>query len=211
MRKLNRATATAPACLASYAHGRDRWDDVTSAHKQEIRGALEQMQGKRCAYCEGPLDSLGHHVEHFRRKKHFVALTFAWTNLYWSCDQNDSCGHFKDHGAGNYSPNDLLDPCIDDASDFLRFRSDGTVHVRAGLSQRDHFRAGETLRVFNLHTDFGRLRNMRRASASTYLQLVNELASFDVNERSAYAQMEIQATASEPFSTMVRQMFEDVL
>lgn len=214
MRKLDRAIATIPACLASYAHGRDKWDDVTGAHKQEIRVSLEQMQGKRCAYCEGPLDSLGQHIEHFRRKRHFVHLTFAWANLYWSCDQTDSCGHYKDkpnNGPGAYNPDDLLDPCADDASQFFRFRSDGTVDVRPGLPARDNFRAKETLRVFNLHTEFGRLRNMRKASASTYLQLVSELAAFDAAERSAYAQMEIQATASEPFSTVVRHMFEDVL
>ena len=213
MRKLDSAIATVPVCLASYTHGRDTWDDVTGDHKREIRASLEQMQGRRCAYCEGPLDSLGQHIEHFRRKnpKHFPHLTFAWANLYWSCDQTDSCGHYKDRGAGAYSPNDLIDPCADDPSLFLRFRSDGTVDVRPGLSQRDEFRARETLRVFNLHDEFGRLRNMRKATSSTYLQLVSELAAFDAAERSAYAQIEIQATASEPFSTVVRHMFEDVL
>lgn len=211
MRKLDRAPATVPACLALYVHGRDKWNDVTRPHKQEIRASLEQMQGRRCAYCEGPLNSLGHHIEHFRRKKHHVQLTFAWANLYWSCDQNDSCGHFKDHGAGAYNPNDLIDPCADDPSNFLRFRSDGTVGVCPGLSTRDEFRARETLRVFNLHTEFGRLRNMRKAAASRYLQFVSELAALDARERSEYAQMEIQETAAEPFSTVVRHMFEDVL
>lgn len=211
MRKLDRATGTAPGCLASYAHGRDNWGDVSQADKQQIHASLEQMQGRRCAYCEGPLESLGQHIEHFRRKSRFVHLTFVWTNLFCSCDQNDSCGHFKDHGAGPYNPDDLLDPCVDDPSMFLRFRSDGTVDVRSGLSHRDAFRARETLRVFNLHDEFGRLRNMRKAVASTYVQLVSELAAFDASERSAYAQMEIQATASEPFSTVVRHMFEDVL
>ena len=211
MRKLDRAIATIPACLASYAHGRDKWGDVSHTHKQEIHASLEQMQGRRCAYCEGPLDSLGQHIEHFRRKSRFVHLTFAWANLFGSCDQNDSCGHFKDHGAGPYNSDDLLDPCADDPSLFLRFRSGGTVDVRPGLSQRDAFRARETLRVFNLHDEFGRLRNMRKAAASTYLQLVSELAAFNASERCAYAQLEIQATASEPFSTVVRHMFEDVL
>ena len=34
MRKLDRAIATIPACLASYAHGRDKWDDVTEGSFQ---------------------------------------------------------------------------------------------------------------------------------------------------------------------------------
>lgn len=214
MRKLDRATATVPACLASYTHGQDKWDDVTGAHKQEIRVSLEQMQGRRCAYCEGPLDSLGQHIEHFRRKRHHVHLTFAWSNLYWSCDQADSCGHYKDrpnNGPGAYNPNDLLDPCVDDPPLFLLFRSDGTVDARPSLSNADAHRARETLRVFNLHMEFGRLRNMRKQVASAYLSTVDELATWSAADRRDYAQQEIQATASEPFSTVVRHMFEDVL
>ncbi|MGE0395977.1 MAG: retron Ec78 anti-phage system effector HNH endonuclease PtuB [Kofleriaceae bacterium] len=210
MRSIDRSTATVPPCLAAYAHGRDRWGDLSPTHKQEIRTSLEEMQGRRCAYCEGPLDSLGQHIEHFRSRSDFVHLTFEWPNLYWCCDQSDSCGHYKDSGADAYNPNDLIDPCKDDPSHFLRFRSDGTIDVRPGLSTRDDFRARETLRVFNLHHEFGRLRNMRKAVASAYLELVVELAAFDANERSAYAELEIKATAAEPFSTVVRHMFEDV-
>lgn len=213
MRLLSRESADTPTCLATYKHGRHKWDDVDGAHREQIRASLEQMQGPRCAYCEGPLNSLGHHIEHFRRKRHFVHLTFDWSNLFWSCNQLDSCGHFKDApgGPGPYNPDDLLNPCVDNPSLFFKFRSDGTIQVRSALSQRDDFRARETLRVFNLHADFGRLRNMRKAAASTYLQFVSDLAEFDASERSEYAQHEIGATAAEPFSVLIRQMFEDLL
>ena len=82
----------------------------------------------------GHLDALGQHIEHFRRKKHFPELTFTWANLYWSCDQTDSCGHYKDHGAGAYNVNDLVELCIDDPDEFFRFRADGTISIRPGLS-----------------------------------------------------------------------------
>src|SRR4051812_18958917 len=125
MRWLDRNAVPAPACLATYQHGLHTWDDVTPLDKSHIRAALEQMQGRRCAYCEGSLDALGRHVEHFRRKHaaHFPHLTFVWTNLYWSCDQADSCGRFKDHGAGAYDPDDLIDPCVEDPDRLFRFRS----------------------------------------------------------------------------------------
>jgi len=100
MRRLDRAAVPSPPCLANYLPGRDKWDDVNNEDRIQIRVRLEQMQGRRCAYCEGALDALGQHIEHFRRKHHFQALTFEWSNLYWSCDQKDSCGHYKDHGAG---------------------------------------------------------------------------------------------------------------
>lgn len=213
MRKLDRSCATPPACLGSYQHGHHTWDDVSGEHKKEIHASLEQMQGRRCAYCEGPLDSLGWHIEHFRRKSaaHFPHLTFAWSNLYWSCDQNDSCGHYKDHGAGSYNPNDLIDPCNHDPSHFLRFRSDGTVTVRPGLSPSDEFRARETLRTFNLHDEFGRLRNMRKAAVSSYLLDVEVVASWSVDDRRSYAHQEIAAAADKPFGTVIQHLFEDFL
>jgi len=78
---LDRASHQAPNCLGSYKHGQHKWNDVTSEHKEQIRARLEEMQGRRCAYCEGSVDALGQHVEHFRRKHHYPALTFVWGNL----------------------------------------------------------------------------------------------------------------------------------
>ena len=89
MQKLDRAICLAPACLGGYAHGVHTWDNVSSVHKGEIRAQLEAMQGRRCAYCEGDIDSLGQHIEHFRRKSLHPELTFVWGNLFWSCDQTD--------------------------------------------------------------------------------------------------------------------------
>jgi uncharacterized protein (TIGR02646 family) len=172
---------------------------------------LELWQGRRCAYCEGPLDVLGQHIEHFRRKHHFQHLTFSWTNLYWSCDQSDSCGHYKDHGAGPYNPNDLIEPGIDDPDRFFRFRSDGTIQSRPGLSPLDQHRAHETLRVFNLHSAYGRLRNMRKRAAATYLGLLEDLDALTVEERQEYVRLEIHASAGEPFCTVIRHLFEDAL
>jgi uncharacterized protein (TIGR02646 family) len=211
MRRLDRTPIAAPASLAGYHHGANTWNDVAGEHKREIRQCLEQMQGRRCAYCEGSLEVLGQHIEHFRRKFYHPQLTFSWGNLYWSCDQSDSCGHYKDHGAGTYVPDDLLDPCVDDPDRYFRFRSDGTVQVRSGLTSREEHRARETLRVFNLHADFGRLRNMRKGAAATYLGLLNELVALTEAERRDYVQLEIQASAGEPFCTLIRHLFEDLL
>nr|WP_275780867.1 retron system putative HNH endonuclease [Enterobacter hormaechei] len=51
------------------------------------------MQGGFCAYCECRLNRK--HVEHFRPRKDFPALTFEWTNLF------GSCGDTHKAGAGN--------------------------------------------------------------------------------------------------------------
>lgn len=213
MRKLDRSAVPAPPCLAKYHPGTHKWDDVDGdTDKPQIRAHLERMQGRRCAYCEGDLDMLGQHIEHFRRKGRFPQLTFAWSNLYWSCDQADSCGHHKDHGAGPYDPNGLIEPCVEDPDRFFRFRSDGTIAIRyERLEEADKKRAEETLRVFNLQPDFGRLRNMRKSAAATYLGLLDELAALTVEERREYVRLELQQAAAAPFSTVVRHMLEDVL
>lgn len=209
MRRLDRAVLAGPPCLAQYTHPVQRWDDVTCEHKQEIRASLEQMQGRRCAYCEGDLESLGQHIEHFRRKRHWPQLTFSWNNVYWSCDQTDSCGHYKDHGAGHYEIDDLIEPCVHDPDLYLRFRSDGSISIRAGLSEADRRCAEETLRVFNLNPQWGRLRNMRRAAVSGYLSMIEANVEFTPDDWQQYFASELEDAATRPFYTAVRHVLTE--
>lgn len=211
MRQLDRAAVQAPACLANYNHGAQTWDDVSPADKAGVRASLEVMQGRRCAYCEGGIDELGQHIEHFRRKHDYPALTFDWSNLFWSCNQTDSCGHFKDSGAGCYDPAELVNPCIDDPDRFFLFRADGTISVRPGLTEQEQHRARETLRVFSLDADWGRLRAMRKAVASGYVISATEAfeAGFLPDEIRAYFAQELQAVRDLPFYTAIRHVLTE--
>jgi uncharacterized protein (TIGR02646 family) len=209
MQKLERTNVNAPNCLAEYKHGRDHWNEVSSEHKQQIRAQLEKMQGFRCAYCEGALDERNQHIEHFRSRALFQQLTFQWSNLYWSCNQLDSCGHYKDNKAGEYSSDDLIDPCFDDPDKFFRFRSDGTISVRTGLAEVDLRKAEETLRVFNLHPKFGRLRNMRQSAVSSYIHQVNNLPEMSKTDLRYLLEGELAATANLPFSTAIRHVLTE--
>jgi uncharacterized protein (TIGR02646 family) len=209
MQKLNRNDIAAPACLATYQHPAHNWNHVRPQDKDEIRTHLEQMQGRRCGYCEGPLDALGQHIEHFRRKKHFPELTFSWTNLYWSCDRTDSCGHYKDHGAGEYNVNDLVEPCVDDPDQFFRFRTDGTISIRPGLSPGAQSKAEETLRVFNLNPKWGRLRNMRKAAVSPYVAFVDRDLEFSINELQEFFSDELSQAVTLPFYTAIRHVLTE--
>lgn len=211
MRKLDRTAATIPACLASCDYNTHRWDDAPSLDKAQIRNSLEQMQGKRCAYCEGGLDQLGQHIEHFRRKGVFRDLTFSWENLYWSCDQNDSCGHYKDHGAATYNPVNLVDPCHDDPDYFFKFHADGAIHIRTGLSPQENHKAAETLRVFNLNPEYGRLRNMRKGAVSGYVQMVDGVTGFTRDDMREFFRDELAATAHLPFSTAIRHVLTEII
>lgn len=209
MKRLHRANVPAPVCLACYQHGIHSWGHVTPVHKQDIRNSLRNLQGEVCAYCEGPLDQLGQHIEHFRRKSLHPTLTFSWGNLYWSCDKQDSCGRYKDHGAGAYSPADLVDPCVDDPDLFFRFRSNGSIGIRVGLSSQDTHRAEETLRVFCLDPEYGRLRRMRQAAVAGYVGLVDGGHGFTAADLAELFESELLAIQGKPFSTAIRHVLTE--
>ncbi len=216
MKLLDRNRATRPACLDSFQHGRDTWGHPDmGACRPVIRASLEQMQGKLCAYCEGSLDSLGQHIEHFWDRDRYPQRTFDWHNMYWSCDRGDSCGRFKDNHASSFHPADLVDPCTDDPDAYFVFGSDGFVEVRDDISAREKYRAAETLRVFNLNLDYnhgGRsLCAERRRVLAQYLSqepdLLQALEDLEPWEREELIQAEIASTATQPFGTIIRHFF----
>ncbi|MGE3261386.1 MAG: retron Ec78 anti-phage system effector HNH endonuclease PtuB [Bacteriovoracia bacterium] len=204
MKQLNRAAVAPPGVLVNYSHPANTWDDVSTPDKAEIRTALEQMQGRRCAYCEGSIDELGQHIEHFRRKRVFPHLTFAWDNLLWCCDARDSCGHYKDRKGWPYDINHLLNPCIHDPDNFFRFRTDGSISIRRGLNQQELRMAQETLRVLNIDPEWGRLRQMRKRAVSTFLTLLDDLNGFTETELQQLLQDELIQARGLPFYTVVR-------
>lgn len=228
MLKLDRATVAAPTCLTQLDYLNQRWADLGSTCKRELRAALVQLQGAtsgaagdapeygvRCAYCEGPIYHEGH-IEHFRRKNPshengFPALTFAWGNLFLACGAVDHCGHFKDRrSAAPYNPAQLLKPDEHDASDYLHFHSSGEVRVRHVLDEQGTRRATETIRVFGL--DHPKLSGARARAVQHYRKMreadFEELAAWDDADREAYFREEIEATRSEPYATTVRHFLQ---
>jgi uncharacterized protein (TIGR02646 family) len=213
MRKLDRSAVPAPACLANYQHDTHTWDDVSGEDKQQIRAQLEQIQGRRCAYCEGSLDALGHHIEHFRRKNplHFPHLKFTWSNLFLACDEHEHCGHYKDrHGADPYNPAELIKPDEHDPDQYLYFHSSGEVRPRSKIAPEAQRPATETIRVFNL--DCGSLRAARRRALAQYERkdptILDGLMELDEESREVFIAEEVQATAGEPHCTVIRHYFE---
>lgn len=207
MHKLQRGAA--PVCLIRYQHGRDNWSAVTRDDKLEIWRELEVMQGVRCAYCESEIGDGNRHIEHFRQKGRDATVTFLWSNVFGSCNSEDSCGKHKDN-CGAYNPGDLLKPDVDDADDYFIFVSDGSIAPRADLDAARKQRAEETLRIFNLAAQHGALRQRRRVAVLGHLQTVediSELAELDPNNETQWQQwleLELQATAHLPFATAIR-------
>ena len=211
MQRLDRTGIAAPTCLARFHYPANCWNDVTGDDRAEIRACLERMQGRRCAYCEGPLGTLGQHIEHFRRRCDFPGHTFVWDNLYWSCYEDDSCGRYKDHQADPFNYADLIDPCIDDPDNYFLFRSNGTISIRSGLSAAERQKANETLRVFNLNPARGRLRYMRQAAVAGYVQMADEAVEFTTAELKELFAEELTQASGEPFYTAVHHVLTEPL
>jgi uncharacterized protein (TIGR02646 family) len=190
--------------LAQYQHGRDDWSQVSLTDKTAIWRELDNMQGARCAYCEADISNTGKHLEHFQQRSRFPQGTFDWSNLFGSCNREQSCGKHKDR-CGPYNPADIVKPDVDDPERFFVFVSDGTIAVRQGLSPQDQHRARETLRIFNLDDQHGPLRWMRQRAAAGYSQITETLATeLEPSEWLSYQQTELAATSHLPFATAIK-------
>ena len=78
-----------PACLNQYDYRKDNWSRISKDGKtSEIWEKLTEMQGPFCAYCEIALqnDNNERHVEHFISRDKNPSRTFAWSNLFGSCN-----------------------------------------------------------------------------------------------------------------------------
>ncbi|TAE90780.1 MAG: TIGR02646 family protein [Verrucomicrobia bacterium] len=234
MHFLDRSTVDEPGCLADWSYPDMNWDDFTedgAACKRLLRLALQRLQsqqiiddqaddeieyllGLRCAYCEGQIYH-GGHIEHFRRKnqKHFPHLTFDWNNLFLACGSKDHCGHYKDRPkAPAYNPDELIKPDEHNPDDFLYFHSSGEVRVRhrPGMTDADHGRATETIRVFNLNCKS--LKGARRKALKQYLDssngILEDLMVFEPQDQRDFIAHEIEATKHDPYWTTIRHFFE---
>lgn len=211
MHKLDRSRIAEPQCLDHCDHRTQNWAvGNPPLDKAEIRKALGYMQGERCAYCEAYVYSNGH-IAHFRRKRDYPELCFAWSNLFLSCGSNRHCGHYKDrNGNSAYDPDHLVKPDEEDPHTYFYFHSSGEVRVRSGVSEREEARAKTTIRVFNLgepalQAERERaLRAYRRRSG----QLVEDLMEFYKEDRAEFINDEIEQTKHEEYCTVIRHFFE---
>lgn len=204
MRRLDRPPE-APLCLKRYRYGRDSWGSTTYEHRQSIWGWLEHMQGKRCAYCEGPTSEHNRHIEHFRQRRCYPQGTFDWSNLFGSCNRAGTCGKAKDQCA-TYLPEVLIKPDIEDPDMFLVFTAGGAVRPRAGLSAGDHLRATETIRILALD---GALNQIRRTELSGYIQTMEVFAMYaeECPDEAGWIEeleREVLSTADLPYATAIR-------
>jgi uncharacterized protein (TIGR02646 family) len=213
MRPIDRTTINIPLCLATSDSER-RYPDLHRHEKEEIRTALLAAQKNRCAYCErrtGDERDDGH-IEHFRKQANDPNLDMTWTNMLWSCNDEKTCGKHKDKcdRAGGpkarFSPDDLLNPLVDEPDAFLLFVTDGTVQLREGLDENNTRRAIETLRVFQL-ADSAYLRKSREDAVRPYINAIESLLMAGPELVRQYVLSELVNVEAAPFSAAIRRFF----
>lgn len=217
MRQIKRDSVPVPECLNDIPAGRT-YGDLRGAEKAQIRAALLDVQRQRCAYCERRTgaDPKDGHVEHFRKQADHDDMTLTWANLFWSCNDENSCGKFKDgcsRASGpraSFEPTKLIDPSVDDPDDFLLFITDGTVRPKDGLTDEQCERAKESLRVFNL-ADYAFLRKAREDAVRPFVSAIAWLQEHAPSTVAAYVANEQAKIDSQPFSAAIRNFFQAYL
>lgn len=153
MRKLTRP-AKAPRCLLrAQENGATNWERLRGGDRREIWEKLNEMQFMLCAYCESTFTKEDSHIEHLYPRSKYVGLTFEWKNLFGSCNNEFTCGIFKDSARNPHAVNHelLIKPDQDDPKRYLRYYNNGRIGARSGLTDHNYYRAKETVKAFNLN------------------------------------------------------------
>jgi uncharacterized protein (TIGR02646 family) len=202
----------APVCLGRYHHGQHRWStqSPTSHERTEVWDKLNTMQGDRCAYCEVAINANNRHIEHFRQRRSYPQATFAWSNLFGSCNRAGTCGDHKDK-CGHYDHNVLIKPDQEDPDDFFVFAPDGNISPKANLRPDMHHRATETIRILNLQ---GALTQIRKEVVRGYLDTVEAFAemadTYPSDEWLVLLEEEVATTSHLPYATAIRHVLSRV-
>ena len=217
MLRIDRAVVPIPGCLAASPAGR-RYSRLTAAEREEIRTRLLDIQKHRCAYCERRTaeDRDDGHIEHFHSQANNQELSLTWSNLFWSCNDEKTCGKHKDKCTktsghlAKFDPCDLVNPGNDDPSEYFLFVVDGSVRPREDLDPRRRRRAEETLRVFQI-ADSPYLRRSREDAVNPYLGAIELLYSDGQEAVIRYVRSQMNRVSESPFATAIRQYLEGFL
>jgi uncharacterized protein (TIGR02646 family) len=211
MHRLDRSTVIMPACLTPTVPPR-RYTELHGLEKSEVRGRLLALQKERCAYCErrtGVANDDGH-VEHFLSQAGHKHLETDWNNLFWSCNDEKTCGKHKDKcdraapsPKRSFVPTDIIKPCTDDPEHFMTFVSDGTITPRPGLDAAEQHRYSETLRVFQL-ADSPFLCKSRQDAVKPFIGALDVVRQAAPMLFQTYITSEMAVLDSAPFATAIR-------
>lgn len=139
--------------LARYHAAKQGWEKLKPEDRSVILSTLLEMSNNRCSYCETNISNNNRHIEHFAPRNTNPRLTFEWSNLFCSCNNEMSCGKHKDNKQKyNGNGTNLIKPDIDNPVDFFIVNeNDGLFSAKPNLSPSDKEKAENTIFFFNLN------------------------------------------------------------
>lgn len=218
MHRLEKNCVATPLCVAGPPLDAE-YGDLTSTQRAEIRAALLTVQGHRCAYCErrtGDHRKYDGHIEHFHRQTDRPDLALSWDNLYWSCNDERTCGKHKDRCIGEsgdqrrFDTADVVNPGLDDPEEYLHFVSDGEVVPRNEIQGTARRRAEETIRVFQLN-ESAYLKRSRQDAVRPFLGAIEILLDSEPEILERYVRKELARSFDAPHSTAIKHLLASVI
>jgi len=131
--------------------------------RDKIRDDLLSKQRNQCAYCERKIDKKNSHIEHVRQRDRFHKLECEYSNLILSCNDESSCGKYKDSKKNSirYWQDEFIHPVLNNPKNYFRFNEDGQI-----LATTED--AKETIKYLNLNS-----KKLIRIRKSLVLQMVH--------------------------------------
>lgn len=152
--------------------------------QKQIQEVLKIMFHGKCGYCESYIEHVSDpHIEHYRPKSRFPALTFDWNNLLLACGKCNSTPYKGDKFPEANEGGPIVNPCIDNPEDHFGFIYDIQAKLATVVAKTTRGRTTEKLLGLN--------RNALRQHRSTHVTRLIVLA------RLAHADTEAQKLLSE--------------
>jgi len=149
MRKINKGEEPPSLSAWKRANPQDRYGDLSSEVKQDIRSSCITEQFSLCAYCCTAISASDGscHNEHVEAQSRASNRTLDHTNIVASCNKEKRCG--KAHKAQALPLTPLMDECESE----LKFYMSGRVE---GVTDR----AKESIRALNLGDNYQNNRDL---------------------------------------------------
>lgn len=163
----------AKECLQTAKTNGWNWDDFhENAHDsyRSCRDQALQEQNDECAYTglwlgEGTKQTV--HIDHFRKKSLYPALTFDWNNLFAAAKDLDCGADFKDKSIKGPQTNSdkqyegFFSPLEANLKEYFWYRQDGTIEPHPEVDDEKLLgKIINTIAIFNLND--GNLKNRRK-------------------------------------------------
>lgn len=134
-----------------------KWDDLPVDVKKNLKIFILENEQKYneltyCVYCELIINEDNSHFDHIKPKSKSPEDTFSYNNLVISCEDQNSCGKYKE----NKWDENFINPVTEDPELFFEYSNSGEIVP----GKTDNERARITIYILNLNNN--KLRNIRR-------------------------------------------------